>query len=143
MRRKGLVAEATEGYAVVLVRAEEGCGDCGCGHSKGCRLLRVKARDELGVQAGQTVELEMPEGGVVLAALALFLVPLAALIAGMLVVAAALESIGAEHVQAWSIVGGFVCLGLSLFVVRAVDRWMGRSGKAPRVLSVTEVVENQ
>jgi len=117
----GSVVATEPGFAWIECERRSGCGQCAggdsCGVSSVARLfgekrMRLRLRDTLGVHAGDAVVIGLSESGLVKAAAAAYLMPLAALIGAALV--------GAQWGQAqWiPILTGLAGFGGGLWLVK-------------------------
>lgn len=121
MRKKATVAQVLpEGRVELLVRRESACsGDChkcgGCGGVE--QVLRLIAKDPVGVQRGDIVYVESDGAVVLKGAFLLYLLPIALFLAGYL---------AAISLNAWAFAIG--CGGFLLGMLPAVlyDRYVKR-----------------
>ena len=83
MKQTGIVTEAENGYAMVVVRRESGCGG-NCSQCAGCKesLKQVKALNKISAEKGDTVIIESSTAKVLLAALWVYIVPVILFIGG-------------------------------------------------------------
>ena len=108
-----------EGKAVVEVERSSACTKChaGCAHSgEETRTLLVEARDPIGVRVDQYVQLAIQNESVLRASFVVYVVPLCALIFGVLLGEYVGNMFGIHNIL--EVLSGFGCLGLSLIVVR-------------------------
>jgi sigma-E factor negative regulatory protein RseC len=131
----GRVVEVNGDYAWVETESAASCGSCsahaGCGTSVlaslfGRRDAPVRALNRAGARAGELVVIGISESSLVRGSLAVYLVPLAGLLAGVL----AGRYIGAEllpgHVEAASIAGAIAGLLAGLAWLRLFSQASGR-----------------
>lgn len=101
----GTVTETNQGMAKVAFKRSKACGDCHACASFGDGNALIELENTLGAKAGDRVVIELHPGGVFKASLILYGIPLAALLAGVLVgsrisgLASALIGIGAAAVS--------------------------------------------
>lgn len=108
----GRVTEVEPGYAWVETRRTSTCGSCaargGCGTSVlsrvlGQRTARVKALDRVGASVGDEVVLGLDDGALLRGSLAVYMMPLVALILGAILA----ETVAPQ----WGLGEGFVMFG--------------------------------
>jgi sigma-E factor negative regulatory protein RseC len=123
----GHVRQVTAGKAVVEIQRGSACSKChaacACSGDEP-QLMRVEARDPLGVQVDQYVQLSIENTRVLRASFVVYMVPLFALIAGVLTGEYLGRVMGIQNVL--EIVGGFGALGLSLIIVRLYNNHFQR-----------------
>jgi len=128
------VVEVRPGRALVhTVRgtACEGCSARGaCAALGGGREARVWAEDPLGVSPGDRVVVAVPEAAVVRAGFWVYLVPVAALVAGAVAGSALAARFGVSP-DAGAAALGLAALGGALLASRAVGR---RGSQGPRIV---------
>lgn len=115
----GRVTQVIEGKAVVEIERSSACVKCqaGCAHSgEETRTMQVEARDPIGVHIDQYVQLAIQNESVLRASFVVYVVPLCALVVGVLLGEFLGNMFGIHTVL--EVVTGFGCLGLSLIVVR-------------------------
>jgi len=109
------------------------CGICGIGQRP---EIEVEVPNSAGARPGDQVRLAVESGAVLRAAVAAYVVPLAAWLAGYLLLSAILGVTGVGRFrEALAIAGGFLCLGLSYFWIRSYDRRAG-DRFVPRMIEV-------
>ncbi len=126
MIRTGKVVEADgETLKVCFSPMCTDCGMCGTGRDS---VVTLKGN----AQAGDTVEVEMPEARVLKASLVAYALPLAALVLGLWAGTALFPGN-----DLYSVLGAAAGLGLGILVQRGIDRTLGRQAKwQPRVVNV-------
>jgi sigma-E factor negative regulatory protein RseC len=114
----GRVAKTQNGKAIVEVEKGTACAKChaGCVCDFGKSIMVVEAEDPIGVRENEIVQLSIPRGSALRASFVVYVIPLVALIAGVLVGEYLGMTFGVKDVLA--ILGGFGFLGLSLIFVR-------------------------
>lgn len=112
IEEQGRVMHVEPGFAWVETRRQSTCGSCaargGCGTSVlsrvlGQRTVRVRALDQIGTAVGDEVVVGLNDGALLRGSMAVYMVPLLALLAGALVA----EAIAPQ----WGLGEGFVMLG--------------------------------
>jgi sigma-E factor negative regulatory protein RseC len=115
----GRVTQVTEGKAVVEIERGSACSKChaGCVNSgEETRTMVLEARDPIGVRIDQCVQVAIQNESALRAAFVVYMVPLCALVLGVLLGNYLGSVVGIENVL--EALMGFGCLGLSLIVVR-------------------------
>ena len=119
MKEVGRVVSLTEDTAVVAMRASGACKKCGlCMASSDGKEVLLLARNEAVAEQGDAVEIEITAGRVLVAAFALYMVPVLMTIAGFLV-GSALS--GGSEESALPIVLSVVFLAVSFVAVWLFD----------------------
>jgi len=144
MEQFGQVIESRGDKALVRVRRHEACKDCGrCGGALGgpdTKDSLVEVSDPLGVAPGMTVRLEGDDSSVLKASFIVYIIPLLAFIAGVIVG----QNMTSYLSLVWNgeIAGlllGFVFMGLTYWRIR---QWDNRLGKDSRYqVKITDIVE--
>jgi sigma-E factor negative regulatory protein RseC len=103
----------------------------------GKKAMMIEANDPIGVQENQIVRLSIPTGSAVQAAFVVYIIPLIALIAGVLLGEYLGRIFGVTNLL--EIAGGAVFLGLSLLIVRYYNNLFGQQVKnQPVIVHVIE-----
>ena len=133
MLRTGRVVSAENGELEICFERPEACAHCGaCGGEKHQTLVKIPGD----VPVGRWVDVEMPDGQVVKASVAAYVLPLILLLAGI-----ALGTLLFDREALWALTG-FVCMALSWFVLRLIERRArGRAPWQPRILAVHDADE--
>jgi sigma-E factor negative regulatory protein RseC len=71
--------------ADVEIRSTSACAKCGVCHFNQSGLLSMEAKNDIGASVGDAVEIEIPEGRVILSSLMIFIFPIIAFFAGYLI----------------------------------------------------------
>ncbi len=134
IEERGTVVEARPGRALVATIRSGSCESCGarhaCGGLGGGRDAEVWVEDPLGVQPGEAVVIAVPEGTVLRAGFWVYLVPVAALVAGAVVGNAWGPSFGVSA-DAGAALAGLAAMGAAFLAAR----WLGgRSVAGPRIV---------
>lgn len=113
MRETGIVIKVSDGFAQVKIRRKSACGkNCAqCGGCASCEAV-VNAVNTIGAAAGDEVVLEIENKRALKAAACVYMLPLAAMLAGA---AAAYLAGAAEGICALS---AFAAMALCFFAVR-------------------------
>lgn len=115
----GRVVSIEDGKAVVEIEKGAACATCAstrCACNYGTKTVTVTAEDPVGVRENQLVQISVPEGIALRAALIVYGIPLVALIAGILVGEYLGERFEIETL--FEILGGIGGLALSLLVIK-------------------------
>lgn len=116
----GRVVKVEAGKAIIEIKKHSACGNCkaNCAYME-TGLRQIEAADPIGVKLFQTVEISIPEEAAFQASMVVFGIPLAALIAGVLIGNYIGMRMEVENI--FEILGGVFSLGLSFFIVRAYN----------------------
>jgi sigma-E factor negative regulatory protein RseC len=124
---RGHVRQVAEGTAVVEIQRGSACSqchaECTCSGEE-THMMRVEARDPIGVQIDQYVQLSIENTSVLRASFVVYMVPLFALISGVLVGEFLGRAFGIDNLL--EIVCGFGALGLSLIIVKVYNHMFQR-----------------
>jgi sigma-E factor negative regulatory protein RseC len=116
---QGHVCQVADGKAVVEIQRGSACSkchaDCACSGDE-TQLMRVEVRDPIGVHIDQCVQLSIENTSVLRASFVVYMVPLFALITGVLAGKYLGQIMGVRDLL--EILCGFGALGLSLIIVR-------------------------
>lgn len=132
IEESGLVMERRGAWVEVETTRRTSCGGCSAGASCGVSLLdrflgrrptRLSALNRIEAKTGQRVVIGIPEGTVISASLAAYLVPILALIGGAILSQELAPRFGWEASDLLSILGGLVGLAASLL-------WLARFSRA-------------
>lgn len=134
MVRTGEVVEKTGDVLSVVFERPEACTHCNGCIKKHCTRVDIPGQADV----GDTVEVEMPEKSIVGASAIAYIVPLAALIAGLFIGYALHGPMGiGMDPNLFAAICGGICLALGLLGVYGIDRMLrGRKDWQPKVLTV-------
>ncbi len=136
MEESGTVVAVDGGTAHVRLLRRATCDKCGmCGMGKQPEIM-VEVPNTAGAKSGDEVRLAVESGSLLRAAVAVYVIPLLALLAGYLILSFLLGGVATGTPrEALAITGGFLALGLSFLWLRRYDR---RSGDrfTPRMVEV-------
>lgn len=127
-----LVDDTTAKVAIMRHSACEKCGACHVGSSN--RDFSITADNNVNAQLGHVVVVQMETENVLSAALIMYVIPLIALVTGILVGAKLFQG---EKGDILSILLGFVLLALSYFVIRKNEHHFSKKYKAV----ITKIIE--
>jgi sigma-E factor negative regulatory protein RseC len=118
----GRVAQIEDGKALVEIEKGTDCVKChaGCVCDFGKKVVLVEVEDPVGVHKNQMVQLSIAEGSSLRAAFVVYGIPLLAIIIGVLLGEYLGEKFGIATL--FEILGAFVGLGLSLFIIKQYNR---------------------
>jgi sigma-E factor negative regulatory protein RseC len=123
----GRVQQVTEGKAVVEIERGSACSkchaECAC-TGEDTQTMLVEACDPIGVQSDQYVQLTIQRTSVLRASFVVYMIPLFALITGVLLGEYLGQRLGVQNLL--EILVGFGCLGLSLIIVRLYNNLFKR-----------------
>jgi len=139
MQERGIVRAVRGGLVEVevLPASAEACRTCGsCEERPQGPVLLVDAAE--GLAPGRRVVIEVPEGGELGPAVAVFLLPVLAILVGAILGAAIPGWISSEsgNSTGYALLGAVVLLVPVLILVRIYDRSRGRRELGPRIVSI-------
>lgn len=132
----GRVTRVVDGKAVVEIARSSACAKCqaGCASSgEETRAVLVEARDPIGVRLDQCVQVAIRNDSVLRASFVVYVIPLCALIGGVLLGDYLGRMFEIQHVLEVGI--GFGCLGLSFIVVRIYNNMFKQDIKNQPVIT--------
>ncbi len=140
MEQIGIVTEVMDDAAVVKVQRHLACKKCGrCGMLSGAdrREMVVEVHNPLSAAVGQKVYLETDDRQAIFVSFMLYIVPLAALVAGILLwpklAAAHLDLAGNQDLAAVAV--GFALMSLVFVGLRLWDRRIKETGRFRPVIT--------
>jgi sigma-E factor negative regulatory protein RseC len=132
----GHVRHIAEGKAIVEIQRGSACSkchaECACSGEE-TQMMQVEARDPLGVQVDQCVQLSIQNTSVLRASFVVYMVPLLALISGVLVGEYIGKTVGIQNI--FEMLCGFGLLGLSLIIVRVYNNIFQRDARNQPVIT--------
>lgn len=132
----GRVIKVEAGKAIIEIEKHSACGNCkaACACME-TGLRQIEAADPIGVKLFQTVEISIPDEAAFQASMVLFGIPLAALLAGIVIGNYIGVRIEIENVC--EMLGGVFGLGLSFFIIRAYNnRFKKHAKNQPVIIAV-------
>lgn len=114
----GRVKQVTDGHALIEIERGTACSQChvGCVCDLEKSVMLIKARDPIGVHTDQQVEMSIENGSVLRASFVVYVIPLCALIIGVLLGDHFGPKFGLP--QGVEILSGFGLLAASFLIVR-------------------------
>ncbi|SES73254.1 positive regulator of sigma(E), RseC/MucC [Natronincola peptidivorans] len=143
MRQCGVVTETNNKTAKVIIQRHSSCGSCNaCKMGQENMKIEIDAINEINAKVGQRVEVDMEGRNVLTAAFIIYVIPLAALIVGILVSSAILPNIGIENnTEIYIALIGFVFMALSFIGIRKRENRLRENKKFVPI--ITEIAVNQ
>ncbi|MFO7459539.1 MAG: SoxR reducing system RseC family protein, partial [Desulfatiglandales bacterium] len=144
-KERGTVRETSARKAVVRIERTSACAHCesrnSCSVDRNREVL-VEVENELGANAGDTVEIGMPSRSLIRASLAVYFLPVLGLLLGALSGGALAPSLQTDSTTA-SLAGGGVGLVLSVIVLKRLDRFVrSRPDYAPRMTRIIKRLQS-
>ena len=125
-----------DGMAVVRFERSSMCAHCGACMAAGEHEMEARVQNRLGAAVGDRVRVELPGRVIAGASLVAYLVPLAALLLGVLV--------GSLFSELAAIVAGLCCCAAAYLLLRVLDRRFARmQALQPRMISITTNEEDE
>jgi len=131
----GRVVKIERGIAVIEIQKKSACAQChaGCACNIETGEVIVEANDPIGVRVNQQVEVTIPYDSALKASFVVYVIPLCALIVGMLSGWAIGQRVGVENI--FEMIGGFGCLGLSFLFVHYYNNLFKKQAKNQPVIT--------
>ena len=136
MIRTGEVVERNGEMAIVTFERPKACA--GCNACMGNTCTRIELLTDANI--GDTVDVEMPDKGILSASAMTYLIPLALLLMGLIGGTALHEPLGLPfNVNLFAAMLGFALLAVALAIVHRIDRSLARKKVfVPRLLRVRD-----
>lgn len=123
VKEQGIIKKIKGKKVVIRVQQTSACTHCkskgSCDVSK--REMLIDVDNNLGAKEGDLVELSVPEGAVLKLSFLIYIMPIIALIIGAFAGWVIAESLKTDTTFA-SIVGGGLCIGLSFYVLKKINK---------------------
>ncbi|MBZ9622770.1 SoxR reducing system RseC family protein [Clostridium sp. FP2] len=130
---EGIIIEILEGnMAKVKVGRHGECKNCGA--CPGDSALIIEAQNLIGAKAGQRVAFEMKETNMLMAAFVVYIVPLIAILLGVIAGQAIAMKFG-YSVRGFQIVGGTLTFILSILNIKIFDKFAHNNKKMQPVIT--------
>ena len=123
MKEQGVITRRiSERLAEVALKKSEACAKCGGCRDIGEGMAAIEAVNEIGAKRNDEVEIEISSAEIVKGSVIVFLIPVFFLIAGYLIGAAFMRSIGLqEFEEAFGVVCSLAFLFFSYFAIKFYD----------------------
>lgn len=116
---QGLVIEVIDDMARVKVGRHNDCKNCGA--CPGNNNIIIEADNKIGAKPGQRVSFEVREANVLGSAFIVFVLPLIALFAGVMLGEVIGKNLGFSIIM-FQVIGGAIALGLSIIAIKIFDK---------------------
>lgn len=121
MNRSGIVVSTSEDQATVRLLKHTACGDCGACHlGDDSKHITVEAINDLNAKPGDLVEIDLAAPNVLGAAFIMYMIPLAVLVAGVVLGSLLASLIGFSHVK--DLIGAVLGLGAMVVVYMQIKK---------------------
>ncbi len=129
----GTVVEATEQYVWVQTQRKTSCGHCesksSCGTASlaqvlGQKYTEIRVENSLAAKKGDMVIIGLAERALVTTSLAAYLMPLIMLFFTAVTYESLASTLGLPTAEFFTVIAGFVGLGLGLILVKYVVRYL-------------------
>lgn len=143
LEETGVVVEATEQYAWIQTQRQASCGHCAskssCGTASlaqvlGQKYTEVRVDNHLAVKKGDTVIIGLEEQALVTTSLLAYLLPLISLFVVAVLYESVAPSLNLPTSELFSVIAGFVGLGLGLVSVKKVSQYLARHAQYQPIL---------
>lgn len=136
---QGIVERVSGHKAVVRIQKSSACATCqsrdSCRETSG-RDMIIEVANELGAGMGDRIEISISSGSFLILSLLIYLLPIAALIAGAVAGGAFAKALHINPTLA-SIVGGFIGIGITFYALKRLDTSiLAQKEFAPRMTRV-------
>lgn len=120
MRQCGVVMSIDGDRAKVVMQRQSACGDCkGCRWGEDDSSMEIEAVNSINAKIGDHVEIDMEHQNVLFAAFIAYMIPLVALIAGVVLGSVLLEKIGlAQYKEVGSGIIGLASTAIAYLIIR-------------------------
>ena len=141
---QGVVEEIVHQKAVV--RIQKGASCAGCESRGSCMVMAdktvlIEVDNELQADVGDRVELGMPSGSLMKLSLLVYFFPVLGFVAGAFIAGAWAESFHMDSTTA-SLLGGFIAMAITFFVVKWLSRGaLDRGEYRPRMTRILTKAE--
>jgi sigma-E factor negative regulatory protein RseC len=139
MEQFGLVIDTSDDTATVNLQRHltcENCGKCGILSGSGRRDLTVEALNPIQAQSGQRVIMETDDRQILFISFMLYLVPVAALLAGILIgLALAGRLDPAMNHELFAVSTGLIMMAVVYFLIRLWDKRVKHNPKYKPVIT--------
>lgn len=142
MEQVGFVVNTNKNTAMVVVGRASACGEscASCGSSCKTTGISLEIKNTLGAKPGDYVELRAQTSQILKSAAIVYLLPLVAMIIGIIVGVNIFMSAGYSNYESYSFIMGLVFLGLSYIVLRIIDKKVKKRDKV--IIEMTRIISN-
>ena len=143
MREIGKITEVSDGFATVSLKRTTACGTCRvCTIGDDPSEMRVSVKNDCGAKVNDRVELELRSGAFVSAAMVLYGIPLAAMLAGFIAGEAVSVVLGlGESGAPVAFITGMAMLMAVYALIKKLEPVWRRKGFTPAAVKVVEETE--
>lgn len=143
MKQCGVVTLVNDKTAKVLIQRHSSCGSCNaCKMGQEDAKIEVEAINDAKAKVGEWVEVDMEGQNVLTAAFIVYVIPLIALVIGILSATTLLPTLGAsENLELYSAIIGFVLMFASFMGIRRKESFLKNNRKFTPV--IIEIIEGQ
>ncbi len=124
MKQNGIIVSVNENRAKVMLQRQSACGDC-----KACKLgrdntnIEIDAINSINAKIGDHVEIDMEHQSFLIAAFIVYMLPLFALIGGILIGNVMLSRFGMiEHREVGSGLFGLLLTAITFVIIRLKEK---------------------
>ncbi len=135
MEQLGKIVEIIDSNTAKLnMRKHTSCKNCGACHIGTNPDITIEAENKIDAKLGNLVEVSMKTQNVLSAAFIMYVIPLLILILG---IAVGTKLFNSENEEIYSILLGFIFLGISYFVIKQNEKKFNKKYKAV----ITKIIE--
>jgi sigma-E factor negative regulatory protein RseC len=137
VREIGKVADIKDNTAIIKIQRRSSCGSCtACGMRKDQNEILLPVSNDLGAKLGDWVELELQSISILKASTIVYVIPLIALILGVIGGYAIAEQLSRDT-ELYGAIGGILLTILSFVGIRVMDPLFNTKGDySPRMVSI-------
>ncbi len=143
MKQCGVVKEVNGEYATVVMQRHtscSGCNACKMGHEN--TKVEIRGLNNAKGEVGQWVSVDMENHDVLMAAFIVYVIPLIALIAGIVISNLTLATVAGEYLDLVSAAVGFSAMAITFMVIRAKEKNFSLSKRyLPVITDVIDMME--
>ncbi|SCG83541.1 sigma-E factor negative regulatory protein RseC [Proteiniborus sp. DW1] len=142
MEQVGLVVNTNRNTAMVVVGRASACGGSCASCSSSCKTpgISLEIKNTLGAKPGDYVELRAQTSQILKSAAIVYLIPLFAMIIGIIVGINIFMSAGYSNYESYGFIVGLVFLGLSYIILRIIDKKVKMRNKA--IIEMIRIINN-
>ncbi|AKL95191.1 positive regulator of sigma E, RseC/MucC [Clostridium aceticum] len=143
MKQCGVVTEVFDTTAKVLMQRHSSCGSCNaCKMGQEDMKMEIEAINQVKAQVGQRVEVDMEGQNVLAAAFIVYIIPLFALLTGIVVGDSLLKLLGVnDYNEIFAAVIGFLFMAATFIGIRRKEKVIKSKRKYAPI--ITEIVTDE
>ncbi|SDK55686.1 SoxR reducing system RseC family protein [Natronincola ferrireducens] len=142
MKQCGVITSVNDGMAKILMERHSSCGSCNaCKMGKEDMKMEIEAINKANAQVGQRVEVSMEEQNLLAAAFIVYIIPLTALIIGVVLTSTLLTALGSGENDIYPALMGFIFMALTFVGIKKKEK--DRKSNTKYIPVITAIVNNE